>query len=66
MKYATKKEKATMERLYEILEKGKIVKRAEVMRNDKGTAVRGYKVEYEGKTYAVIAVNGDWAYYMEV
>ena len=66
MKYATKEEKARMERLYTILEKGKIVKREEVMRTEEGTAVRGYKIEYEEKTYAMIAINGAWAYYMEV
>lgn len=52
--------------MYKILEEGKITERCDVMRINGHTAVRGYKVEYEGKVYAVIAVNGDWAYYMEV
>ena len=52
-------------KLNEVLN-GKIVERGDLVRLNKGTAVRGYKVQYEGKTYAVIAVNGEWAYCMEV
>ena len=52
-------------KLNEVLN-GEIVERGELVRMNKGTAVRGYKVRYKGKVYAVIAVNGEWAYCMEI
>lgn len=52
--------------MYKILKEGKITEKCDVMRINGHTAVRAFKVDYNERKYVVVAVNGDWAYYMEV